>query len=286
MAKGTEIKRRIKSIKSMLQVTKAMELVSSIKMRKANETALRSKSYVFESWRSVIRIAKIPENINLKLFKAPGKGKILALAVTSDKGLCGSYNTDILKKISAFIEDYGLENIDFITVGSKGRDFIKKIGGNIVADFPPYQNIRFTMTSPIGLIAWQGFEENKYSRFVSIHTHFESVVRKKPTILQILPVDIENIEADVEKEQIEYKFEPPHQEILPEVVRQIVRALIYQVILESEAAEHASRMIAMKNATESAQELKEDFEFTFNQLRQQNITQELAEISAGVNALY
>jgi F-type H+-transporting ATPase subunit gamma len=286
MAKGTEIKRRIKSIKSMLQVTKAMELVSSIKMRKANETALRSKSYVFESWRSVIRIAKIPENANLNFFKATSKGKILALAVTSDKGLCGSYNADILRQIATFTKEHGSENIDFITVGSKGRDFIKKIGGNIVADFPPYQNIRFTMTSPIGLIAWQGFNEGKYSRFISIHTHFESVVRKKPTTLQILPVDIENIEADAEREQIEYKFEPSHQEILPEIVRQIVRALTYQVILESEAAEHASRMIAMKNATESAQELKEDFEFTFNQLRQQNITQELAEISAGVNALY
>jgi len=286
MAKGTEIKRRIKSIKSMLQVTKAMELVSSIKMRKANEAALRSKSYVFESWRSIIRIAKLPDSANLSFFTNPTQGKILALVVTSDKGLCGSYNTDILRKVTSFIEEHGLENIDFMTIGGKGKNFIKKIGGNIVADFPPYQNIRFTMSSPIGLIAWQDFNEGKYSRFISIHTHFESAVRKKPATLQILPIDIENIEANVEEEQIEYKFEPPHQEILPEIVRQIVRALIYQVILESEAAEHASRMIAMKNATESAQELKEDFEFTFNQLRQQSITQELAEISAGVNALY
>lgn len=286
MAKGTEIKRRIKSIKSMLQVTKAMELVSSIKMRKANETALRSKSYVFESWRSIIRIAKLPNSANLNFFTNPTQGKILTLVITSDKGLCGSYNTDILRKVASFIEEHSLENIDFITIGGKGKNFIKKIGGNIVADFPPYQNIRFTMSSPIGLIAWQGFNEKKYSRFISIHTHFESAVRKKPVTLQILPIDVENIEAKVEEEQIEYKFEPPHQEILPEIVRQIVRALIYQVILESEAAEHASRMIAMKNATESAQELKEDFEFTFNQLRQQSITQELAEISAGVNALY
>lgn len=286
MAKGTEIKRRIKSIKSMLQVTKAMELIASIKMRKANEAALRSKTYVFESWRSVIRLAKSPENQNLRFFRKPVTGKILALVITSDKGLCGSYNADILRKTVSFIKEHGIDQIDFITVGAKAGQFIKKVGGNIIADFPPYQQVRFTMASPIALLGWEGFKEKKYSRFISIHTHFESAIKRESTILQILPIDIENIGANVEEEGVQYKFEPSRKEVLPQIIRQIIRAITYQVILESEAAEHASRMIAMKNATESAQELKEDFEFTYNQLRQQNITQELAEISAGVNALY
>ncbi len=286
MSKGTEIKRRIRSIKSMLQVTKAMELISSIKMRKANEAAIKSKNYVFESWRSVIRLSKLSENKELKLFKPAQKGKILALVVSSDKGLCGSYNSDILRKTISFIEENGLENIDFITVGSKGRDFLKKIGANIIADFPPYQQVRFTMTSPIGLIGWDGFIKNKYSQFISIHTHFESAMKKNAAMLQILPINISNIEETNEGDTVEYKYEPDREQVLLDIIKQTVRALTYQVVLESEASEHASRMIAMKNATESAQELKEDFEFTFNQLRQQNITQELAEISAGVNALY
>lgn len=286
MAKGTEIKRRIKSIKSMLQVTKAMELISSIKMRKANEAALRSKTYVFESWRSVIRLAKQPENRALRFFQKPSEGKILALVVTSDKGLCGSFNTDVLRKTASFIEEHGSDNVDFISVGAKAAQFIKKVGGNIVADFPPYQQVRFTMASPIALLGWEGFNKNKYSKFVSIHTHFESAARKGATTLQILPIDIDNIDAQVEDEKVLYKFEPSRKEVLPQIIRQIIRAITYQVILESEAAEHASRMIAMKNASESADELREDFEFTYNQLRQQNITQELAEISAGVNALY
>lgn len=286
MAKGTQIKRRIKSIKSMLQVTRAMELVSSIKMRKANEAALRSKTYVFESWRSVIRLAKLPENKNLRFFQKPSEGKILLLVVTSDKGLCGSYNSDVLRQVASFIEKNGMDQIDFITVGAKASQFIKKVGGNIVADFPPYQQIRFTMASPIALLGWDGFHSKKYSRFVSVHTHFGSVIKKHATTLQILPIDIENIDAQVEGEDVQYKFEPSKKEVLPQVIKQIIRAIAYQVILESEAAEHASRMIAMKNASESADELKEDFEFTFNQLRQQNITQELAEISAGVNAIY
>lgn len=286
MAKGTEIKRRIKSIKSMLQVTKAMELISSIKMRKANEAALRSKTYVFESWRSVIRLARQPESQGLRFFQKPSKGKILALVITSDKGLCGSFNADILRKAASFIKEYGLDNIDFITVGAKASKFIKKVGGNIVADFPPYQQVRFTMASPIALLGWEGFNKKQYSRFISIHTHFESAIKKGATTLQILPIDIDNIDAQVENENIQYKFEPSKKEVLPQIIKQIIRAITYQVILESEAAEHASRMIAMKNASESADELKEDFEFTYNQLRQQNITQELSEISAGVNALY
>ena len=286
MAKGTEIKRRIKSIKSMLQVTKAMELISSIKMRKANEAALRSKTYVFESWRSVIRLAKQPENRALRFFQKPKDGKILALVITSDKGLCGSFNADILRKTASFIEEHEIQNIDFITVGAKASQFIKKIGGNIVANFPPYQQVRFTMASPIALLGWEGFIKKKYAKFISIHTHFESAMRKGATTLQILPIDVDNIDAQVEDEDIQYKFEPSKREVLPQIVRQIIRGITYQVILESEAAEHASRMIAMKNASESADELKEDFEFTYNQLRQQNITQELSEISAGVNALY
>lgn len=286
MAKGTEIKRRIRSIKSILQVTKAMELIASIKMRKARDKALHSKNYVFESWRSAIRLSRMNENKDSIYFKKPAKGKILALVITSDKGLCGSFNSDVLRRVLSFSKEEGLENIDFITLGVKGRDFIRKIGGNIIADFPLYENIRFSMTSPIGLMGWDGFIEKKYAKFISIHTHFESAVKKEVKVLQVLPLDINNIDAIEENgEKVEYIFEPDRKRVLKEIVKQIVRGLTYQVILESEASEHASRMVAMKNASDAGSELKEDFEFTYNQLRQQSITQELAEISAGVNAM-
>jgi len=285
MAKGLEIKRRIRSISSMLQVTSAMELISSIKMRKAQEAALRSKAYVYESWRAIIRLARLKENRENPLLQNPSKGKTLLLVITSDRGLAGSYNSEILKKTLEFIKNEKIENIDFITMGKKGRDFIHKIGGNIVADFPLGQQIRFSFISPVALIAWKGFRDGIYAKFVSIHTHFESAVKHNATSLQIMPINIEAIEESEREKEIEYKFEPSKEEVFNSIILQSVRALTYQVILESEAAEHASRMVAMKNATDAAQDLKEDFEFTFNQIRQQSITSELSEISAGVNAM-
>lgn len=290
MAKGQQIKRRIKSVKSMLQVTKAMELISSIKMRKAQEAANRSKKYVFESWKAIMLLASDKDIKENRYLNEPENGKILVMAIASDRGLAGSYNSNILRKILEVVQQYGVENIDFITVGQKVERFVRKIGGNIVAHFDPgQQQIRFTLISPMALIGWEGFTADKYKKFISIHTHFDSVVKMSTTSLQILPIQREQLEKldaqNLNDEKIEYKFEPEKSIVLEKIIRQVVRALTYQVVLESEAAEHASRMVAMKNASDAADDLKEDFEFTYNQLRQQSITSELAEISAGANAL-
>jgi F-type H+-transporting ATPase subunit gamma len=284
MAKGQEIKRRIKSIKSMLQVTKAMELISSIKMRKAQEKALGSKAYSFEAWRAIKKLATAKQLATNPLLKKRGTGKILAFVISSDRGLAGSYNADIMRRAIKFIEEIGQENIEFVTMGLKIKNFIQKIGGNIIADFPLGVQIRFTMSSPIARLAMEGITAGKYKKFVSIHTHFDSAANKGATELQILPVDFEKITAETpekEVDKVDFKFEPSPDEVIDSIIRQTVRALTYQIILESEAAEHASRMIAMKNASDAAADLKEDFEFTYNQLRQQSITSELAEISAG-----
>ena len=284
MAKGQEIKRRIKSIKSMLQVTKAMEMISSIKMRKAQQKALGSKAYSFEAWKAIKKLARAKQIATNPLLKKQSKGKILAFVISSDRGLAGSYNADIMRRVIKFVEENSKENIEFVTMGLKIKKFIKKIGGNIVADFPLGLQIRFTMSSPIALLAMEGISSGKYKKFVSIHTHFGSATNKGATELQILPVDIERISTEIsdqEASSVEFKFEPTADGVVDSVIRQTIRAIVYQVILESEAAEHASRMIAMKNASDAASDLKEDFEFTYNQLRQQSITSELAEISAG-----
>jgi len=299
MAKGQDIKRRIKSIGSMLQVTKAMELISSIKMRKAQVAALCSKNYTYESWKTILQLSQKTSVKANPLFEVRDKGKILLVVVTSDRGLAGSYNSDVLRKLTAVIQENGLENIDFITLGRKGRDFVRKIGGEIIADFPLYQEIRFAFTSPIARIALDGFGKRLYKKVMTIHTHFESAARKAATSLQILPLDFEKLNAPTPKgvgvptENVgksvqnfeNFIFEPKAEEAMDAILRQVVRALTYEVVLESEAAEHAARMVAMKNASDAASDLRDDFQFTFNQLRQQSITSELSEISAGVIAL-
>ncbi len=287
MAKGREIKRRIKSISSMLQVTKAMELISSIKMRKAQEAAMRSRRYAFDSWKIVLKVSAHDKSFQ-KNYVKERQGRTLALVITSSKGLAGSYNSDVFKKVIEVTEKYGQENIDFITMGDKGARFIRKFGGNIVADFPLGQEIFFSRYSPIVYFAWKSFISGEYARFITVHTHFESISKIAATSLQILPLDVQRLndfgEGEDEKGP-EYTMEPEAEELSRAIVRQIVRALTYQIILESNAAEHASRMVAMKNASDAAKDLKDDFEFTFNQLRQASITQELAEISTGANAI-
>jgi F-type H+-transporting ATPase subunit gamma len=289
MAKGKEIKGRIKSISSMLQVTKAMELIASIKMRKAQESAIRSKRYVFDGWKTIMKISCNDEAIYKKYTQENPEGKILVLLITSDRGLAGSYNSDILKKALQFTQENGLENIDFISMGEKGKKFIRKIGGNIVADYSLGQKIYFSRYSPIVHFALDGFEQKTYKKFVSLHTHFQSATKTEATSLQILPLHIDRLDElqsqEAKSEPTDYKLEPSAEKLIQAVIRQITRALTYQVILESEAAEHAARMIAMRNASDAAKDLKTEFEFTYNQLRQSSITQELAEISAGVNSM-
>jgi F-type H+-transporting ATPase subunit gamma len=288
MAKGQQIKRRIRSISSMLQVTKAMELISSIKMRKAQEAALRSKHYVFESWKSIMRLSDMPENKGNIYLKEQTEGKVLIFVISSDKGLAGSFNSDVMRLTLKTIEHYGVGNVDFITMGSRIRKFLQKIGANIVADFAHGETIvRFAMISPIALIGYEGFGEGKYRKFITIHTHFESTAKMNASSLQILPINpsLHQEFGEETGDLPDFQFEPSAGDVMEKIVRQSIRALTYQVILESEAAEHAARMIAMKNASDAASDLKDYFQFTYNQLRQNSITSELAEISAGVNAM-
>ena len=235
-----------------------------------------------------MRLSKKADNSRHPLLQQQKSGKILALLISSNRGLAGSYNSDIFKKTLRFIDENGLENIEFITMGEKGKKFLQKISANIIADFALGQEIRFTMTSPVALIAQKGFEKKQYRRFVSLHTHFESAGRHGATVFQILPLDTSHIEGESAEQAIatktDFEFEPDQTRVFDKIILQTLRALTYQVILESEAAEHASRMIAMKNATDAGSDLKNDFEFTFNQLRQGSITAELSEISAGAIA--
>lgn len=225
MAKGTDLKRRIRSIGSMLQVTKAMELISSIKMKKAQDKALQSKHYVFESWQAIYELSRLKENRDNLYLSQQEKGKTLVLVIASDRGLAGSYNSDILRKVIKFTKENDLKNIDFIVMGEKAKNFIHKIGGNIVADFPLGENIRFTFVSPIALIAWEGYTKKQYKKFYSIHTHFDSAVRKAATVLQILPLEkpesVEQMQIE-ETAQIDFKFEPSKTQVLDTISRQPV----------------------------------------------------------------
>lgn len=287
MAKGLELKRRIKSTKSTLKITKAMELISSVKMKKASQNALKSKDFVELSWRAISRIAKAKHAENFSLFNTRQEGKILLFVITADKGLAGSYNSEILKKLLGFMEANKGEQIDFITIGNRGSKFIRQLGGNIIADFKTGGQVNFGQISPVGKIAWDGFDSGEYKKFLVLYSEFKSIAKQGSIIKQILPVPTEQFgESEIDEFKLPNVFyEPKREDVLYEVARFTIRAQVYQAILEAEASEHAARMIAMKNASDAAKDLVDDLQFTYNQLRQSSITAELAEISAGRAAL-
>lgn len=297
MASTKEIRRRIKSVKSTLQITKAMELIASLKMKKATTRAQKARDYAGASWQLIASLSTSKE-IKSALLQVRRVKKILVVVVASDRGLCGSYNSDVFRKTAKYINELKEEGIDIktqvelIAVGRKTASYLNKLGLTVVADFEKMEDVaEYLQTTPITKLALDGFLKGAYDRVVFIYSHFVSSMRRVPTAMQILPIDpnanqneefvpkLENLDTS------EFEFEPSAQEIVDVLLPKTVRTLVFQTILEANASEHSARMVAMKNATDAGRDLVTDLEFTFNQLRQQSITAEIAEISSGAMTL-
>ncbi|MFA5872004.1 MAG: ATP synthase F1 subunit gamma [Parcubacteria group bacterium] len=318
MAQGTrELKRRIKSVNNTRKMTRAMEMVSASKMRKAVSSVLAIRPYAHSAWAVLSNLARAFEKYQTGLLEVREVKRICMVVVTSNKGLCGGFNTQLLrrvmeqvkkpaqlkinrmgdKKIESLVPDEEIQ-IDFITVGKKGASLVRKMGRNIIATFdqltylPKTEDIR-ALTR---LIA-DDFLAKKYDKVVIAYTDFVSPVIQQPKFRQLLPiskVDIEKQLADMDvlaeevglkEPEIEYKVEPDPKFVLTEVLPRLVEMQIYHAILESNASKESARMMSMRNATEAATEMSDDLTLIFNQLRQAGITQEIAEISAGRAAL-
>lgn len=264
-----------------------MELVSAAKMRKAQAAATSSRPYATLSAELLRNIAGKMGELNHPLMKQvvqkPGNAsRILAIVVTSDKGLAGSLNTNVINKAIGILKEEGKDRFDFMTVGRKGSDAIKRIGANIIATFPGKDK---TVTSndsrPIAEIAMTEFTNGVYEKIFVIYPQFISTLVQKPNILQLLPF---STEADA-RPQEEFLFEPSPQNVLDNLITRAVEFAIYQSLAEAAASEHSARMVAMRNANEAAGELIDDLSLSYNQARQAGITRELSEISAAKLAM-
>lgn len=318
MPSGKEIRRRIKSIKNTGKITKAMEMVSAAKMRKAVKQVLQVRPYAYSAWNVLTNLARAFEGYKKGLLEVREVKNILAIVVASNRGLCGSFNSQIFKKIKEEINNpeklminrIGMKKlparggsafggkIDFITIGKKAEQMIKRMGKAIIATFsdlsylPKIEDIR-----PLAKILLDDYLAKKYDKVVVIYTDYVSTVTQHTKIRQILPIskiDIEKQIAEMDilaKEyglnapKVEYKVEPTPEEVLDHIFPRLVEMQILHSILESNASKESARMVAMKNATEAAGEMADDLTFAYNQIRQMKITQEIAEISAGRAAL-
>jgi F-type H+-transporting ATPase subunit gamma len=300
MPSTRDIRRRIKSITNTQQITRAMQMVAAAKMRKAQGAAARTRIYAKFALDLLVDLSvKTKQELHPLLAKNKGE-KILLVLISTDKGLCGGLNTNILKAALEFVGKN--KNVEFLCVGKKGRDFTSHHGFKVVAEFLNFGD-KFNLLdmSAVAQIPIQEYRKKSYGRIYLLYTDFLSTLRQKPTKRQLLPIEqkelikLEELEDRIlsrdldgrQKDEIksvsgwEYIFEPSPDKVLEVLLPRLCEMQIYQAVLESNASEHSARMVAMKNATDAAGDIISDLQLTFNQARQAAITREIAEISAG-----
>lgn len=291
MAQSTrEIRRRIKSVKNIGQITKAMELVSASKMRKAQTAAASSRPYSklsSELLKNLLGKVQLNDHPLLKRImpeeeRIIPKHKALIILLTSDKGLAGSLNTNVTAKALEIAGDEGAERIDFLTVGKKGGEAIRRTGYNMTAAFPGKdRNISVFDAKPIAEVAIDDFLNFTYDKVYVVYTDFVSTLVQKPSMLQLLPLT----ERSDDHTMDEYEFEPNRDMVLEHLIYRYIEFAVFQCMQEAAASEHSARMVAMKNANQAASDLIEDLTLSANQARQAGITRELSEISAAKIAM-
>ncbi len=296
MAKGLDIRRRIKSVKNTRSITKAMQMVAASKMRRAQETALKTRGY---AEKALEILSHVSEKVGLDahwLLDRPAGSRTLILLITSNKGLCGSLNANVIRKTL----DHATKNTDavtdFVTLGKKGRETLLRLKHPVVADYSDVgESLAFADISPLCRYLFNEFRKGRYDKIVVAYTHFVSVLAQKPVVRRLMPLGKDILDALTEvkgkqaekakEESFEYRFEPSPEAVLSELLPRLLEMQIYQCALESQASEHSARMVAMQNATEAAGELIGDLTLTYNKARQASITQEISEIVGGVEAM-
>ncbi len=289
MAGTKEIKRRIKSVKNTKKITKAMELVSASKMKRAVAATISSRLYAGYSWEVLQSVAESVTEISHPFFNEQNSGKTLVVLITSNRGLCGGYNSQIIKKTLQTLKELDGE-VEIVTVGKKGDAAMRRIDKKITALFQEIPDVNISLSDVSQLSKYIIGEYKSGCKKVYIaYTHFNSALVQKPIVKQLLPISkeeikesIENIPENIKKQKTEYLFEGNFTELLESLAEKITRMQIYQMILESNASEQSARMLAMKNASDASGEMIDDLTLMFNKARQANITREISEISAGM----
>ncbi len=300
------VRRRIKSITNTRKITKAMELVSAAKMRKAISAVLGTRPYANSAWRAVEEVAKVTDpSAHRLLQRNDGVSKALVIVFSSDRGLCGGINSRLLKTVYEFVSKSRRE-LEFVVIGRKGQQALKRRRLNIVASFSDLtHNPRLTEVMPIAKLAMDDYGLSKYESVWLAFTDYRSSIAQDPVVRQLLPIgriaglgEVDSVIAGVQKPgrsaaetarlgsgAYQYEFEPSPEIVLEAMLPRLVETQVYQALLESLASEHSARMMTMRAASDSADDMISQLTLTLNQARQAGITMEIAEISSGKAAL-
>ncbi|MBI4250477.1 ATP synthase F1 subunit gamma [Candidatus Uhrbacteria bacterium] len=295
------IRRQIRSVRNTKKITKAMELVSGAKMRKAVASALATRSYAHCAWDLLQHLATRVDRALHPLLAVRPVRRSAVIIISSNRGLCGSFNAQLaMKGIGAIrrAQEAGAQQVDIITFGRRARDTVARHGYTIHADFPK-ADITTSIMDIAGIIhvITQGFSDGSLDRVDIVSSSFVSSIKQNIEAWQLLPLVTEGFvrtgitesatkeTAKKDSDFSQFVFEPSEQQVLGHIIPRLLETQIFQAVLETEASEHSARMMAMHNATEAASEMVGDLELTYNRVRQSAITQEIAELSAGRAAL-
>ncbi len=286
MASTREIRRRIRSVRNISQITRAMEMVSAAKMRKAQQRVLASRPYAEKLQGVIGDLASLKidgtETAAFPLLEQREVKRSAVILVTPDKGLTGSMNANLIRRASRYILSEANVPVEVIAAGKKGRDFMVRSRQDVVAEFTALgDNVSFNDVRPIVEVALDDFNAGKVDAVFVIFPRYVNTLTQTPEVRQILPI----AKPEGEGEYTDYIFEPSPEAVLNALLPRFVEVQVYQAILESIASEHSARMVAMRNASENAKDLVSELSLTYNKARQSQITREVSEIAAGANAL-
>lgn len=287
MAGTREIKRRVKSIKSTQQITRAMKMVSAAKLRRAQDRALAARPFAFKLQEILTSVAENTKHVAHPLLASRKVKNVAVIVMTSDRGLCGGFNTNTIKQARQLLDIKKDCKIELLTVGRKAFDFFKRREYPIRSSHIGLpDNIPFLTAKEIAQTAMVGYEKGEFDEVYLIYGKFVSAMNQIPTTVKLLPLDSGNLKGAKEPGlKCEYLYEPSPEDILSTLLPKYVEILIYQTLLESKASEHGARMVAMGSATDNAGEMIDKLTLMFNRARQASITKEIAEIVGGAEAM-
>lgn len=283
MANLKEIRSRIASINSTMQITSAMKMVSAAKSKKAQDAIVAMKPYAHKLSELLRFLGSALENDNPFMPRTENPENILIVAITSDRGLCGAFNSNIVKQVISLTEEtYAGKNVTFHTIGKKGNDVLRKT--EKVTEFYShlFDNLTFDRIAQIAQSLMDAYVSGKYDKIVLVYNSFKNVATQivtQETFLPITPIEVE------QSSEVDYIFEPSKEEIVEALIPKSLKTQLYKALRDSLAAEHGARMTAMHKATDNATELRNQLKLTYNKARQASITNEILEIVGGAEAL-
>ena len=288
-----DIRRRIKSVKNTQQITKAMKMVSAAKLKRAQDRVVTARPFANKMMEVLAGLADRTEDFHHPLLDARGDERYLLVLITADKGLCGAFNTNLIKAAQAFIRDNTDKQIDILAVGRKGRDFFRRRGANLVGEYIGLTGkgrVEFSEALEVARDVIRRFTEDKtIDKAFIIYNEFKSVLQQRVVTEQLLPVsrvaaDAEPASANQPLTLVDYIYEQPPAEIFARLLPRLIETQIFRALLESIASEQGARMTAMDSASKNARELIDSLTLNMNRVRQAAITNEIIEVVSGAAA--